>query len=216
MRGSVLRGGSGRAAPEGVVEVESADELIGDFREEEVDDQEGVDADGVLQGGEGREGEEEERRGGDLDQGRAREGLCEEGEELTDEGADRGARVGDEVDEGRGEREEVLRDEGRVALEEVEGFLEGGFFDGGRVVARLDEELGEGEVPARDGVGALAAGGREGLGGEGDALARDGGVGRVRGDLLALAEFELGFLGALGKWGQRSFWGRRGEGRGVR
>lgn len=56
--------------------------------------------------------------------------------------------------EGRDEGEEVRREEVRVLLEELGNLVEGLALDGDRVVPRVDEELWEGEVAARDG-GAL-------------------------------------------------------------
>ena len=174
--------------------IKAADEFGGDGLEEEVDEAEGVDPDRVFEGRQGREGVEDDRRGAYLDERGARELRGELVDELADEGADAGARVGDQVGEGGGQPEEVLLDQVGVRGDEFEGFLEGLALDGGRVVAGLDQQLGEGEVSARGGFGAFGAGGREGLGGQADPFRGDRGVGGILGELLPLAQFQFRFL----------------------
>lgn len=174
--------------------IKAADEFGGDGFEEEVDEAEGVDADRVFEGRQGGEGVEDDRWCAHLDERGAGELRGELVDELADEGADAGARVGDQVGERGGQSEQVLLNQVRVSGDEFEGFLEGLALDGGRVVAGLDEQLGEGQIAARGGFGALGAGGREGLGGEADALGGDRGVGSILGELLPLAEFQFRFL----------------------
>lgn len=135
--------------------IKAADEFGRDGFEEEVDEAEGVDPDRVFESREGGEGVEDDGRGGHLDERGARELSGELMNELADAGADAGARVGDQVGKRGGQGEQVSLDQVGVAGDEFEGFLEGLALDGGRVVAGLDQQLGEGEVSSRSRFGPL-------------------------------------------------------------